>query len=639
MTYFASSRAWLNAHRRLAGAVLGSLAVVTAGLISLPSQASEPWQWRDLSQQIPSTVQTAITTVSGRGSDWLASDGSHLWSVNAVEEVTNFDDYVAQYGQVQAIGTDGQSYLIAFRGGNGSTFVKTDLKTWTMVPDLRLADRVVRAIEGTNGNWSVISDDRYQNGSLPKTWQITSWKEGQTPTVLSLPNGASGFVPGCAKESSSGSTICGGQVAFIPMDGVWYLFAGESETRTSKLDVTQQGKAGVWRWDGQAFTRLVNAPSARFVSGIWAGDDAILLATTDAVTNPYAADTYWSFNGSSFATYKNEPLEANLRSVDTRAIRIAWTGKAWAIVAGKTLVNLRNGAFAVEGVLRGQVYDIAGSLNGEALLVGKRDSFNESDTSTTTMPMLTLLGDNLSGDDVAYLVQPRVGTKGRTELTNLTVSGNVSPGTIANGESFTFTATALSDRGIKQIDILVNGAIVSTCESSACRYTQTYWTNGSDVRKVMLSARATDLGGHSTASLDYALKVQNEAVSDTVATPEASNEPANLMPAGLRWLTNAESGIGHATWLTPSTTSFTSYEQNDVRVFHVAALHASGVEKIELWVNGALKRECPVTADGIATCDVRVLRGEYPLGDILVNARVTAKNDKEAWTESTRLTQ
>lgn len=629
------------ARRRVLSVALGSFALLAASLLALPSQASQPWQWRDLSQQIPSTVQTAITMVASRGSDWLVSDGTRLWSVNAKEEVNNYSTNAAQYGQIQAIGSDGTSYLIAFRGSNGPTFVKTDLQTWTPVPELRVPQRNVRSIEGKNGTWSVVSEDTTQNGNLPKTWQITMWTEGQPSANLGLPTGASGFVPGCTKDTSSGSMICGSQVAFLPLDGAWYLFAGQSETRNQKLEVIQEGTAGVWRWDGTAFTKLTNAPSARFVSGVWAGDDAILLATSHAVTNPYAADTYWSFNGSSFASYKNEPLEANMLSVDTRAIHAAWTGSAWAIVADKTLVHVRNGAFAVEGDLRDQAYDIAGGADGKAVLVGKREAFAGTEAPSTTMPMLVMLGDTLSTDDVAYLVQPRTGTKNRTELTNMTVTGNVMPANIRNGESFTFRATAVSDSGIKRIDVLVNGAIVTSCDgTTTCAYTQTYWNNGNgtSTRNVLLSARASDTDGHSTASQDYVLRVQNEGVSGSVAT---STEiiADNLMPAGLRWSANAESGISYTTWLTPSTTSFTTLEQNGMRVYHVSAFTAGGVRSLEMWVNGALKRECPISTDGIVSCNVRVAQSDYPTGDILVNARVIANNGKEAWTDTTRLTR
>lgn len=636
----AQSQAWIEAHPKFVRYSVGGTALVLTALLAIPSQASTPWKWRDLSQQIPSSVQTAITMVAGRGTDWLASDGGHLWSVNPKEEVTAYNDYVRQYGQVQTIGSNGREYLLAFRGSSGPSFVKTNLKQWTTVSELRFPQRTVRSIEGDAAGWAVITDDQQESSSLPKTWQISWWQDGQATTnALTLPSQVSAFVPGCFKSSSSvGSSVCAGSVAFVPLNGSWYLFAGEAETRGQDTKVLQQGRAGIWRWDGLTFTRVASAPKARFISGVWASGNNILFATSDAVTNPYAADTYWTFNGSSFKSYKNQPLEAGMLSVDTRSVRAAWTGSSWAIVAGKTLVQIKNGSFAVEGDLRDQVMDIAGSTSANALLVGKRGVFESTGTaSTSSLPMLALLGETFSTDDANYLIQPRIGTTKRTELTQITVTGNPSPATISNGESFTVRADASADIGIKQIDIIVNDARIISCPSSPCRYTQTYWTNSDEKRRVLFTARATDMEGHVTESLALVLTVQNAPVSGSVV--QATNDSV-LMPAGLHWTTDPSSGIAYTTWLVPSSTS-AALDQTNVRTVHVAGMGAGGIERIEFWVNGKMTRECTDgEQSGIWFCEVRVVRSDYPaIGDVLVNARLMAKDGKEAWSQVMRIGQ
>lgn len=629
------TKEWIHAHPRTIRFGAGCSAILFAAFLAFPSHASNPWKWRDLSQQIPSSIQSTLTMVSGRGTDWLASDGSHLWSVNTKEEVTSYSDYVNQYGRVQSIGNDGRSYLIAFSGMSGPSFVKTNLSQWTTASALRFPQRTIRSIQGNGGSWAIMTDDQFNEGSLPKTWQISLWQEGQsTVDTIPLPTAVSAFVPGCKTNPSAGGSICAGNVSFVPLNGSWYLFAGQAETRDGGTHLLQEARTGVWRWDGLSFSKVANAPSARFVSGVWAGNKNILLATSNAVTNPYAADTYWIFNGSTFTPYKTQPLEAGMLSVDTRSVHAAWTGSAWAVVARKTLTQVNNGSFAVEGELRDQVSGIAGSTSGNALLVGKRDSFDAASDQSAS-PMMAILGASSSSDDAGYLIRPRAGSVNRTEITHVTISGNHSPATIKNGESFTVRASADADSGIKQIDILVNGALITNCNASTCHYTQTYWTNGDEKRRVLFTARATDHLGHVTESQALVLNVRDEPVAETVAQ---TTDDVGLMPAGLRWQTDASSGIASTSWLIPSSPS-PEIIQTNVRTVHVAANAANGIDYIEFWVNGTLNHACRDSEqNGLSFCEVRLTRNDYPAtGDVLVNARFVAKDGKETWSPIMRL--
>lgn len=629
------TKEWIHVHPRMIRFGAGCSAILFATFLALPSHASNPWKWRDLSQQIPSSIQSTLTMVSGRGTDWLASDGSHLWSVNTKEEVTSYSDYVNQYGRVQSFGSDGRSYLIAFGGMNGASFVKTDLSRWTTASELRFPQRTIRSIQGDGSSWAIMTDDQFNEGSLPKTWQISLWQEGQsTVDTIPLPSAVSAFVPGCKTNPSAGGSICAGNVSFVPLNGSWYLFAGQAETRDGSTHLLQEARAGVWRWNGLSFSKVANAPSARFVSGVWAGNKNILLATSDAVTNPYAADTYWIFNGSTFTPYKTQPLEAGMLSVDTRSVHAAWTGSAWAIVAGKTLVQMKNGSFAVEGELLDQALAIAGSTSGNALLVGKRSSF-ETVVDPAISPMLALLGESSSSDDASYLIRPRAGSASRTEITHVAITGSQSPALITNGESFTVKASADADSGVKQIDILVNGALITSCNASTCRYTQTFWTNGDEKRRILFTARATDNLGHVTESQALTLNVQDQpAATASVQT----HNGAGLMPAGLRWQTDASSGIASTSWLIPSSTS-PEIIQTNVRTVHVAANAANGIDYIEFWVNGTLNHACRDSEqNGLSFCEVRLTRNDYPAtGNVLVNARFVAKDEKETWSPIMRL--
>lgn len=628
-----------RAHRTLVLAGSGLLVLALATAITPSLRASEPWEWRDLSQTIPSSVQTGLTLAAGRGEDWLASNGERLWSVNTKEETTDYSDRIRGQGTLRKIASDGTNYLLGFQGLNGPTFIQTDLQQWTEVRDTRFPQARLRDLQGAAGRWAIITEDIFENGTFPRRWQaaLLDTRVNPFPQVLRLPEGASDLVSGCTKETS-GSTLCTSESALVPLNGDWYLVGGSTETRDAAGRQTQEGKAGIWRWNVDHFERLANAPKARFLSGIWTGGTGLLLATTDAVTNPYAADTYWTFDGRNFAPYRQEPLEAGLLSVDTRAVHAAQTGDAWVLTAGKTLIQLQNGAFAVEGSLRDQPAAIAGSRTGQALVVGQRGEFAAT-TDIPKAPSLTLLGRKLSANDASYLIRAEQPANTRVELARITLTGDPSNTLINSGERFALRAEASSQSGIRSIDIYVNGSRVSTCQASVCRYVQTYWNNDTEdprERRVLLSARVTDNLGRITDSSGLVLMIRKELTTNrpTMETEDGTGR----MPAGLAWSTDSGTGIGIASWITPSSSAPTILTNNESRTVRIAASHASGIERIEIWINGTLNRTCSTDVEaGISFCNATVSATEFPFGSqVFLNARILSKEGKETWSQGYR---
>lgn len=596
------------------------------------THASEPWQWRDLSQNIPSTVQNALTLGASRGTDWLTSDGTRLWSINTNEEVASYTDEARTRGSVQYIGADADQYLIAFANGSGVQLTKTDLRTWQDIPDLRFSQKRVRSIKGYGGTWGIITEDQFANGDLPRTWQLNLWDGTKLTANLPLPSDVSAFSPGC-KESSSGGSICAGTVAFVPVDGQWYLFAGSAETRDANGLATQVAHTGIWRWNTDHFEAVSKAPRARYVSGVWGEQDHVLFATTEAVTNPYSAHTFWTLDGSAFVPFNNEPIEAGLLSVDTRNIHAGWTGESWAITAGQTLVQMQNHLFAIEGVLRDQPNALIGGKDGQALLIGQRDDFLHETASTT--PALALLGKHLSSNDSALLIRPRSLDRHRAELAQINLLGSPSTNMIRSGESFTFHADAHSTNQIRQIEVFMDDARVRVCEGSTCDYTQTYWDTDTihSHRRVFFTVRVTDGHGRVTTSPGLVLVVLPETVSEKDVGIAGDISPG-LMPAGLRWTADEASGIGMTSWISPSSTGIT-LKTNESRTFNVAALQTSGIRRIEFWVNGTLNRTCSPTNNETALCSLTISGSDTSSEKrLLITPRIIANDQKETWGQS-----
>lgn len=611
---------------------LGGLCTLTGSLLFTHVNASQPWQWRDLSQTIPSSVQSALTMGAGRPSDWLVSDGTRLWSVNPQEDVASYADEARTRGRVERIGTDGGQYLLAFADESGTRLTQTDLRTWKDLSDLRFPQKHVRSIQGWNGVWGIITEDAFANGDLPRSWQLHLWNGETLTSNLPLPPEVSAFIPGCT-QSASGVSVCAGNVAFVPVNGQWYLFAGSAETHDVAGKITQAAHMGVWRWNVDRFETVTNAPQARYVSGVWAEQGHVLVATTNASTDPYAAHAFWTLEGTAFTAFGNEPLEAGLLSVDTRAIHAGWTGTAWAITAGQTLVHMEDDRFAVEGVLRDQTNALLGGPNGYALLIGERKDFLHQTTSTT--PALELLGKKLSSNDISLLIRPRSLDQGRLELTQINLLGSPSTNTIKSGETFTFHADARGVNSIRQIEVFMDDARVRVCASATCDYTQTYWDGDTlhSHRRVFFTVRVTDGQGRVTTSPGLVLVVLPETANPP--TTSINTSPSlGLMPPGLRWTSDETSGIGTTNWTTPSSNNM-FLDTDESRTFNIAALQTSGIRRIEFWVNGQLHRTCSATGAETTICSLTVSGSDTSNSKrLVVTPRILTNDGKELWGQS-----
>lgn len=612
---------------------LGGVALLlgASSLIAFHGEAAQPWQLQDLRSALTSRAGSSLT-ISGRGQDWLATDGARLWSIGSTGEVTDYSDKARGSGPIAGIGSDGQNYLIAWNEGTQHTFTTTNLTNWTPVQNVRINDRKLQSINGKDGRWVVQTAERLQNGSMPRTQSFATWSGNTTLETLPLPQGASGFVSGCFKELSP-ATVCSGVSALVPLRNEWYLFAGESETRSANGDTYDEASINIWRWmGGSTFEPVARAPKARFVSGVWGGDEQILFATTDAVTNPYAADTYWTFDGRSFRAHQDAPLAAGLLSVDTRAVDAAWNGTGWTITAGKQLIRFERGFFQVEGTLRDLPRKLAGSRTGATLIAGTEGSFDTAQAPTSVNPSLLLVNTQVTNDQSNALLRP-LGSPPPNSLTTFTL--NATPGTaiIKNSSPFTFRAAAQDEDGIERVEIFVHGAKVSSCQSDICSYTQTYWTTQPTSTETLFFARAIDRRGNVADSRLLRLTVTSEPGPASIA-PVSSDQ--GRMPPGLRWNTDARTQIGSTTWTTPSSTPQAFYG-TDLRLYSVAAQHAGGIESIEIWVNGNIEQTCQEEEGGLSFCQAPLLGRNYPLGsEVFMNARILAKNGRETWTSATR---
>jgi hypothetical protein len=626
-----SKYGYMRSYPRLLLSV-GTLLALGLGL-AWNATATSSWEARDLRPALTSSARQPISLLASRADDWLMSDGSALWSVNAQGETTAYTDKLGG-SRVVSITAHGSWYTLALENGSGTRFLKTNLREWTELASQLPRQEQVTDLQTDGLRWVALTKTQGSAG-LPATWNAFLLEENGPAQALSLPSEVSRFVGGCVKEVSQ-ATICASQPRLLPLQGTWYLFAGSAETRTAQSTLLQEGVARVWKRGSNGIFEVVSqAPKARFMSGAWHGTDTLLVATGNAPSNPFAPDTFWRFDGRVFTPYRQEPLAAGMLSVDTRSTHVGSTPKGYVITAGKTLVRWESGSFRVEGLLRDRPMGVASLASGKTLVVGQASAFGET-SPVYQAPSVILLGSDVSDWETNTLLQPRERIASRQALTRFSGSPETPTITIQQGDAYTYTARATDLDGIRRIEIFAHGTRVKTCEEATCSFTQTFWTNGAQERTVLFSAQATDLLGNTQSSDVTRLIVQDALV--TTGTPINVNGDL-LLPPGLTWNRDQGTGMNWASWTSSADKNLATI--NDTRALAVATHHADGIERIEYWVNGKVAKTCEQQHSGeFSLCSYTLAGKDVSYGgETFINARILSTNGKEAWTEGERFTR
>lgn len=93
---------------------------------------------------------------------------------------------------------------------------------------------------------------------------------------------------------------------------------------------------------------------------------------------------------------------------------------------------------------------------------------------------------------------------------------------------------------------------------------------------------------------------------------------------------DTDSGINKWEWIDPNT-ALSSFAQT---AYHVGSWDADGIKRVEIYVNGAVKRTCDLgNAKGNTDCSMNIYGSDYSIGsNIFANAKITDAKDKTTWT-------
>lgn len=617
------------------------LSVVALLAVTLPAFATpDVWNWTDRSALLPVREGVALNLVSERGGSWLVSDSSRLYKFDG-ETLTDLTRALRSKGLlgVSTLSSDGRHWLVTYQPLDRAQPLAylTDGENWIEATDrFPYAQGGLDAV-GREGVWYVRAYTKAAPGS-PARWTLYRWYGAQTqPEAVQLPLGTlAPLAAGCVKDLAS-SVLCTGVNTPLHVNGEWYFLGGTSQLQGTSGGVVQSASTRLWKMNGSDW-KEVAIPSVKFVSGVWQSEDNVLIATSDVTSNPFAADRFWIFDGNTMREVSQQALGAGLLSIDAREIKATWNGFSWVIMAGKNMVRFDGQRMTRETPTRDLFSALASNRAGMTVFVGAASLpelgvatsplmaklvVMEEDPSAASQPAASTV-TNVTAEVVSKVFGPRVRT-----------TSNPSDMRIGNGQTFVFEAQTNDADDVEHVDIYVNGARVKSCFDVRCTYTQTYWTQGAQTRRVQLFARAVNRRNFANDSetVNLTIDANSSATANLNGVPVSTTVTSEeVIPASLPWTMDLGTSIAWATWTTPNNQVVLKDQPTS---FRVAARAAQGLNRIELWVNGTVKETC--TFDNVVT-DIRACRvtfqpSDYPQSSTLfVNARVIDSRSLETWT-------
>lgn len=193
--------------------------------------------------------------------------------------------------------------------------------------------------------------------------------------------------------------------------------------------------------------------------------------------------------------------------------------------------------------------------------------------------------------------------------------------TIGRTQTVSYTVTAQHPNGLNRAEIYVNGILRRTCSLSITSANQscTYAIYGGDYTagtQVSVNAKVVGVSGEYQA-------VWTSNTYLTVTDTSNNNSSNNY-------------GISAWQWLDPN---MTTISRGQSVTYNVGAQHTNGLNRIEIWVNGSLRRTCSLsTTSANQTCSFTVYGNDYPAGtSVAMNAKIVGRDGEyqAVWTPLT----
>lgn len=620
---------------------VAAIAVLVLGaVIATPLFANQSgWTWKDQSGLLPYRDGVSIELLAANGGSWLASDTQRLYSLNG-ETIKDLTAAARTNGltTISTLASDDQRWIVSGRGldtPNPRTFL-TDGNSFTNISTLFTNGRGGIDAVGYRGTWygrTFTQATQYE----PARWTAFNFN----PTTLQkiefpLTTDLSNMAPGCLREIT-GVRVCLGETRMVRAGGTWFMIGGNAEVVNDQGKTTQFAKGSIWKIDGTRFTRMSDMPAFRFVSGVWQGNNEVLVATSDVVSNPFSADRYWVFNGTTLREVSSEALGVGLLSNDAREVRAAHAGETWLLTLGKNLIRFDGEHMTSDGKTRDFFNVVSSNGQGVYVLGG---AVSTPDQTFATQPLTAKLVEVRENMNVP-LNNP-TNMVSRLRGPSIKIVAIPRDNVVGDGKVYTVRVTATDTDGVANTSVIVNGAKLKTCNTNVCEYTQTYYTNGQPTRSIEFMGGASDKQGYSNTSKPLTLTIDRSstasASNDKLGQKDAQGQVMTI-PANRAWNRDTNSGLTWMVWRQPEQSALKDNEQTTV-VF--AAQHLNGLGRVNVYVNGDVARSCDFTSlTDIRVCTMTLSGSDYPAAtEIFVNAHLFNTQNTEnqsVWTEGVRI--
>jgi len=605
------------------------LALAFCALILTPVQAGGGgiYNWTDLSSQVSPRQNRPVWAMAYAEPYWYFTDGQELWSGGHVwrtdglntKDVT-LDVRNAGLSRVDDIVSDGKTivYLknVTARNNNFEMLAYLNNGTYSY-PAYALrqnmsSDEGIASLNGKDGVWSVVTTkgrvlfwNFVNNTGGSFMTSSANWQSNHSYSLRKIsPADHQSYLPTISQ----------------PTNGGWLVGTRESDGRMRYF---------LRRDNGVSVDLSLKFNTYSTVAMAISNGTNVLIVTTDNRAYSIEGENVTD-RTNEFQYYRNDYSYLNNNSAQganfawNRAIG-AWDGWKFLVVSGKSVSHFAPayGTFSQREATNDYFVTMSGNNRGTILLGGAVSTSNNSQPSSPLTAKLLKAIDSNSSDAYTAPSTNNGSFGGNRTYTSangptITTSGNPSNFTVGNGHTFIYRVTATDSQGVDRIDLYVNGARLKTCTTDVCEYSNTYYTNGASTRSVSFMARSTDRSGWSTETNTETLTIDQS--SNTAGTVSTGNTGT-----GNGTITNGPTSVWD--WVTPSVTSLRRSENT---TFGVGAWNAKGLNRIELWVNGSVRKTC--TSD-FTNCTTTLYGSDYGVGStVSFNAKVVASNGQETWT-------
>ena len=599
------------------------------------------WTWTDISDQLTTRTNRPIWAVAQANGSWFYTDGQNLWNsgqayrydgstqINITSDVRSagidrIDDIVSDGQTVlflqDVVRLDDSLRVIAYTQGqyvNVTSYIQSVLAS----------NEGVNQIVGRSGTWYVVTT----KGRLLKWVGLST-----NPTAVSLPSDVANYLNHSldnetynVNHGSTNSDFMNLGIASIA-NNQWVVAA--QLTRTSQYN--HQGVV-VYRFDGTNFTQISSDYSDNLSKLVSNGNQAIIFGMNGSSSGPLPR-IFQATDGYSFT---NTNLADAVTPGRVVTMNMAWNGLSWMIIQDGKKVYRFDGTTATSlGTMRDYLTSVAGDGNGRFLLGGAISTVDNSQPTTPLTAKLVMVteGNATAPNTTNGTTVTSGGTFGGDRVyqssngPRVTIQGNPSGFRIGSGKEFAYRVSASDSSGIDRIDVYMNGARIKTCNDTVCEYRATLYTQGQSTRTIPFYTRVTNKNGYSTDTSNtpdnLTVDINSSATADGTVTTNSNTDTTS----------NSASGISSWTWLDPNSTSLVN---GNSTTYYVGANDSNGINKIDIYVNGAVVKSCPLyNATGNQQCSFPIYSSNYTQGtNVAVNAQITDGSGLTAWTTMTTL--